>query len=121
MYTHVENDHVAVVYSPGYGTGFSTEFPEIQKQLLFDPNIVRILLDGSEDREHRRERIVYYLIAMYPAHFLGSPRSWLEHLVAPLTIEWVQEGTRFMVSVHDGNENIIREEDLPLHEARKRI
>lgn len=92
-YPHVERDgKVAVIYSPNFGSGWyswNTEYPE----LLFDPNIVRML------EEDKREFIEPYVEETYGDEPYVSVRQ--------LKIEWLPVGTRFRIKEYDGAESII--------------
>ena len=87
----VRDDMVAVLYSPGYGAGWSTwnrEYPEI----LFDPAIVE-LVESAEF-----EKLEAYVILKYPEIYTGGLKN--------LKIKWLPAGTQFRVSDYDGNESI---------------
>lgn len=91
----IKDGHVAVLYSPGFGTGWysrNTEYP----QLLFDPVVVAHLL--SED-ELPLDDLVPYLEGKYPEVYTGGLRQ--------LKIRWVPEGTQFRVHEYDGSETVI--------------
>ena len=86
---------VAVLYSPGYGSGwFSSHYI---KELIFDPSIV-LWLENNE-----RDKIENYLTLKYPDIYLGG----LENL----TIRWVLAGSIFRIDEYDGNESIILKEE----------
>ena len=50
MTKYIRDGEVAVLYSPGYGAGWSTwaEGSE-REQLLYDPDIVQLVLDRNSD------------------------------------------------------------------------
>jgi hypothetical protein len=92
----IRDGKVAVLYSPGYGAGWSTwnqECPE----LLFDPGIVSLL------EEERFDELHTYLAIKYPKLYDGG--------LEDLTIEWIPQGTLFRINEYDGNETIELKED----------
>jgi hypothetical protein len=98
----VRNGMVAVLYSPGYGAGWSTwnyQYPEI----LYDPEIASVLEDYVEmyDEESVKvcqEKILAIAEKKYPDGYFGG--------VDDLTIMWMPVGTKFLVNEYDGSESI---------------
>ena len=91
------NGKVAVLYSPGYGSGWYTwnqEFPE----LIFSPAIVRLVADEKFDE------LETYMELKYPEVFKGGMRD--------LEIEWIPVGTEFRIHEYDGSESIELKEEL---------
>ena len=91
------NDKVAVLYSPGYGSGWYTwnqEFPE----LIFSPAIVKLVADEKFDE------LETYMELKYPEVFKGGMRD--------LEIEWIPVGTEFRIHEYDGSESIELKEEL---------
>jgi hypothetical protein len=87
----VRDGNVAVIYSPGFGAGWSTwnqQYPE----MVFDPVIVGYL----ESRE--LDKISTYVAMRYPEAYVGG--------LTDLTIEWVPLGSEFRIDEYDGNESI---------------
>ncbi len=85
----IENDKVAVVYSPGFGAGWytwNTQYPEI----LFDSNIVTYV------ETERWDELKVYMELKYPDLYLGG--------IGDLTVEWVPIGVQFKVTEYDGSE-----------------
>ena len=83
---------VAVLISPGFGAGWSTwnyEYPD----MLFDPWIVDMVL-----AEATLEDIVAYATVKWPDAYLGGADG--------LCVEWIPEGTQFLVVEYDGSETI---------------
>lgn len=95
----IEKDgDIAVLYSPGFGAGWSTwntETREIQERLLMDAEIVQDVLDGAkpEDIEAIVERIfgkdVIYTGGVHQLH-----------------VEWIPKGCQFEINEYDGSESI---------------
>ena len=86
--------NVAVLYSPGYGAGWSTWNKEYKRQLLFDPAIVNML----EDNRPRYEIVSYVERTYGDDVYTGG--------VDQLTIRWIPEGTLFTIKEYDGSETI---------------
>lgn len=86
--------HVAVLYSPGYGAGWSTWNNVKYKQyLLFEPIVVSLIEEGKLNQVKR------YIEDKYGEDVYTSG-------VEDLTIRWLPEGTLFTIREHDGNETL---------------
>lgn len=86
-----QDGNVAVLYSPGFGAGWSTwnrEYP----QLVFDPAIVRYVEKGD------KEKLAEYMALKYPDAYTGG--------MDDLTVAWIPEGTAFRIDEYDGSESI---------------
>lgn len=85
------DDRVAVLYSPGFGAGWSTWNPEYP-DMLWDPGMVELILHS------RREEAATYAALRWPeACLLG-----LENL----QVYWLKQGTLFRIQEIDGNEEV---------------
>lgn len=87
----VRDGKVAVLYSPGFGAGWSTwnDVPE----LTFDPEIIALVEAG------KRDEIGKHLLARgYEDFYAGGAEQ--------LKIEWIPEGYRFKITEYDGSESI---------------
>ena len=85
---------VAVLYSPGYGAGWYSWHRK--EELLYDPNIVQMVL------EDRKDDIEDYCLGLYPNDvepYMGGT----DHL----TIEWVPLGEKFRIDEYDGAESVV--------------
>jgi len=94
----VRDGRVAVLYSPGYGAGWSSWARGYNEEMVFDPWIVDILESEEYSHEDKVERILSHCAVKYPDLYTGG--------VADLSIEWVPVGTAFKVNDYDGNESI---------------
>lgn len=106
----IRNGLVAVLYSPGFGAGWSTwnSSRDGGDGLLFDPSIVYMVEEmdklNPEDEDYRSLRqswldnIISYCEKNYPDCYFGG--------VDDLTIAWLPEGTLFKIDEYDGNESI---------------
>lgn len=96
---------VAVLYSPGFGAGWSTwnyQFPEC----LYDPEIVEVIesyaIDEPYDKESemvRMQKIVSIAEAKYGEDFYAGGAD-------DLCIVWLKEGTLFRINEYDGSESL---------------
>lgn len=100
----VRDGMVAVLYSPGYGAGWSTWVkPEIRQDVLFDPAIVDLV------EQEKLEELEVYVKLKYPDMFTGGLRD--------LQIEWIPQGTQFIVNDYDGNESIQKRDSTDWYTA----
>lgn len=91
-FTKYERDgKVAVLYSPGYGAGWSTWEDEYANELAFDSEIVEAVL--NED---------YELAASIAEKKYGAYTEGASNL----EIEWIPKGTAFLIEEYDGRESI---------------
>ena len=101
----IRDGKVAVLYSPGYGAGWSTWCynDDLVKTLLFHPLIVEKVESGLE-REITPEWLVEQFGRNFKDVYCGG--------VYQLEIEWLPEGTAFRINEYDGFETIITNEHL---------
>jgi hypothetical protein len=100
-YHRPTDGHTAVLYSPGQGTGWSTdEEPEYRDFLMFDPGLVQMCLDGKSTDD-----VYDFLKERFPLHrfFLNG---WKD-----ITIKWLRPGTPFTITCFEGAETIIASPD----------
>lgn len=93
---HIVDGQVAVIYSPGFGAGWSTwnsEYPDI----LYDHRVVTWILAGKP--KYEVEFLISYLRETYPDIYMD--------VLDELEIEWITEGTLFRIDEYDGSENIV--------------
>jgi hypothetical protein len=105
MRKYIRDGKVAVLISPGFGSGWSTwnlNYP----QMLFDPVIVEMLLNAKEgEEEFVTGQIEAHVETNYPdASFISA----LEHL----EVQWISVGTEFIVDEYDGNEWIVFKDQM---------
>ena len=96
----IQNGHVAVLYSPGFGAGWYTwgMGHGYGEEMLFDPWIVDVLLSDEYTRDEKTQRILAHCAVKYPDAYTGG--------VEDLCIEWIPQGTAFRITDYDGNESI---------------
>lgn len=85
-----------VLYSPGFGAGWSTWNSSIPKEFMcMDPTLVAMAEAGAIERE-----VDAYITALYPDEcFFG--KGWRDIEVCE-----VADGTLFKISEYDGNESV---------------
>ena len=95
----IRDGKVAVLYSPGYGAGWSRQcWDEKDREILvFHPLLVEMVESGRESlitdewmKEHFGEELGYI--------YCGGAEQ--------LEIEWLPVGTRFVIDEYDGFETI---------------
>ena len=87
----IDNGRVAVLYSPGFGAGWSTWNKGVP-DLVFDPAIVKFV-----ENEQWAEMETYVTLK-YPDIYKGGMKD--------LAVAWLPEGTEFRIGEYDGAENI---------------
>lgn len=87
----VKDGKVAVLVSPGYGSGWAYCLP---KEAAFLPEMVEAVLRGANYEELK---IIHD--EFYPDEYDGGLYS--------LEVQWVPEGTHFIIDEYDGNEKIL--------------
>ena len=92
----VENGHVAVIWSPGFGAGWSTWS---EPENCFDPILVEWIRGGK--------------VGPPPLDHYGEDSPYPGGLESA-EIDWLPEGTRFEIGEYDGSESIrvLRESDF---------
>ena len=87
----IDNGKVAVLYSPGFGAGWSTWNQELP-ELVFEPAIVQFV---ETDQWVEMET---YVSLKYPDIYKGGMKD--------LAVAWLPEGTEFQIKEYDGAESI---------------
>jgi hypothetical protein len=99
----IRDQQVAVLYSPGYGAGWSTWCFDRQQQLqmIFDIQIADIVDQHAQDWYNQAQAIA---IVKYPQQFLDGLKN--------LKVSWLPVGTKFRIIEHDGDEQIEIEHNM---------
>ena len=93
MFEKLEKDgKIAVVYSPGFGAGWSSWHIGDAEGLLFDREIAEAVLSGD------RGEAVEIAQRKYGSTCWDGGRS--------LDVAWVPKGARFEISEYDGAESV---------------
>ena len=98
----IENNKVAVLISPGFGSGWYSRNTKHQ-ELLFSPKLVEMVRQGRANEINRN----------WMEENLGINSMYCGG-ASSLQIRWLPIGTSFMVGGYDGSENIITVDDLVL-------
>lgn len=93
----IRDGQVAVLYSPGFGAGWSTWNQELP-ELMFDPVIVEFV------EKEQWDELAVYAALKYPGIYDGGMRD--------LEIAWIDVGTEFRIHEYDGSESIEVKEEL---------
>ena len=93
----IRNGQVAVLYSPGFGAGWSTWNQEVP-ELVFEPVIVDFV------EKEQWEELTTYVTLKYPGLYDGGMRD--------LEIVWLDVGTEFKINEYDGSESIEVKEEM---------
>lgn len=88
----VRDGMVAVLYSWGYGSGWSTE--GLPPETIFHPKLVELV---EEDRHHEITEELCEELFDHDCAYRGSDS---------LDICWVPQGTKFYIDNDDGNETV---------------
>jgi hypothetical protein len=93
----IDNGKVAVLYSPGFGAGWSTWNQEVP-EIIFDPAIVKFV------ENDQMAELNTYVTLKYPGLYTGGMKD--------LAIAWVPVGSLFKINEYDGGESIeLKESD----------
>jgi hypothetical protein len=82
---------IAILYSPGYGAGWST-WNRDYEQILFDPEIVVAVEAGDLDLAREIAQ------GKYEHGYFGGARD--------LKVRWLAKGTLFRINEYDGLESV---------------
>ena len=93
----IRNGQVAVLYSPGFGAGWSTWNQEVP-ELLFDPVIVDFV------EKEQWDELQVYIALKYPGIYDGGIRD--------LVVVWLPERTEFRIHEYDGAESVEVKEEM---------
>lgn len=93
---YVVDGKVAVLVSGGFGAGWSTWNDD--EGMLFDKEVVEILLDKTLSEDEQQHKIYSLCEVKYPDAHLGG--------VTGLDVKWVSEGTLFIINEYDGSERL---------------
>ena len=90
---HIVDGKVAVLYSPGFGAGWSTwAYDDTEQAMAMDRDLVLAFLDGGVDA------LVKVTAQKYPDNYTGGAED--------VEVAWLPEGTRFEIREYDGSETL---------------
>lgn len=81
---------IGIIYSPGYGAGWSTWG---KAEMALDQELANAI---SNDEPY--SKCVEIAIKNWPGEYYGG--------LEDCQVEWVEEGTQFIIEEYDGNESI---------------
>jgi hypothetical protein len=91
-----DKGEVGVLYSPGYGAGWSSwAEPKLAEFLIFDKGLIEFKLQGETDDDKIEEYITNKLGDVYVYV------SWDQ-----VCVKFIKKGTAFYIKVFDGSESI---------------
>ena len=91
----IRDGKVAVLYSPGYGAGWSTWNDDKYREfLLHDEKLVDLVEFNQQDK------IEEYVKSVFPDEYVCVLGAY------DLRVEWVSPGTQFRIKEYDGSESI---------------
>ena len=93
----IRGGKVAVLYSPGFGAGWSTWNQELP-ELVFDPVIVDFV------EKEQWDELAVYVGLKYPDIYDGGMRD--------LEIAWLDVGAEFRIHEYDGSESVEVKDEL---------
>jgi hypothetical protein len=89
----IRDGNVAVLYSPGYGAGWSTWAEDgAAEAMCMDERIVNAFLSGGPDAAAAAAK------SLWPDQYTGGARA--------LTAVWLPVGTVFEINEYDGSESV---------------
>jgi len=91
----IRNGEVAILYSPGYGAGWSTWSSDNSEFMLHDEKLVELV------ESDQRDKIEEYVKSVHPNDYICCAGA------DQLKVEWVPVGTQFIIDEYDGSESII--------------
>ena len=90
---HIVDGKVAILYSPGFGAGWSTwAYDDTEQAMAMDRDLVLAFLDGGVDA------LVKVTAQKYPDNYTGGAED--------VEVAWLPEGTRFEIREYDGSETL---------------
>lgn len=102
----IRDGNVAVLYSPGYGAGWSTWNGDNSAFFLFDESLVKLREENASLDDVEKHL---------------KPKFGEDHFCVlgweDVEISWLPEGTAFVVEEYDGNERIVQHGDAAFHVA----
>lgn len=109
---------VAVVYSPGWGVGWSSLYGD-SPELLFSPAIVNKIIEGksitaTDIAAAFGKTLEQFIESEHDARDIALD---IFGLPAQLSVAWIPEGAQFMIDEYDGAESVVLLSNLKIHTA----
>lgn len=110
MKKEIRDGKVGVLYTPHYGSGWSTWTYEQNEDMIFDPTIIKYVEALNNGYvEGLYDELEKYCAETYPQAY--------ESCIPNLAVEWIPVGTKFRITEYDGLEEIEVMEDVQWLEA----
>lgn len=94
---YLKDGKVAVLYSPGFGAGWSTWADDDKGEwMIFDYTLVQYALDGASG-----DQVEEYIVRVWGEEEYFYTGGWCQ-----IKIKWVDEGEAFIITEYDGSESI---------------
>lgn len=106
MKKYIKDGKVGVLYSPGYGAGWSTwaHNEEHKEAMVFCPELCEAV-----DKDLPLSQIKYIAYKHFPEEYLGG--------LDDIKLVFIKPGTRFRIDEYDGAEYIISLNEEKYYEA----
>jgi hypothetical protein len=88
----IRDGKVGVLYSPGFGAGWSTWTDDYGSAIIFDPMMVGLV------EQDKFDELKTYVTLKYPDAYQGG--------MSDLKVAWIPVGTMFKIREYDGSESI---------------
>jgi len=100
MKKYIKDGKVGVLYSPGYGAGWSTWSykNEDKERMVFCPELCEAI-----DKGLSQDKILSIAKAQFPEMYMGG--------LEDIEIVFLEPGTRFRIDEYDGSESIITKDE----------
>ena len=100
MKKYIKDGKVGVLYSPGYGAGWSTwaHDDSAREKMVFCPELCEAV-----DKGLSQDKILSIAKAQFPEMYMGG--------LEDIRIVFLEPGTRFRIDEYDGSESIITKDE----------
>ena len=96
---HIVDGKVAILYSPGFGAGWSTwAYGDSEQAMAMDRDLVDAFLEGGVNA------VVKVAAEKYPENYTGGADD--------LKVVWLPVGTKFRINEYDGSETLITLDEM---------
>ena len=104
----IQDGQVAILYSPGYGAGWSTwaHEPEIAEFLLFDRRLVELA-----NRKASEGEVKLFLESIFGEEYI-STGGWKK-----IAFRWIPVGAKFWIAEYDGSESVMQSDPTDYYVA----
>jgi hypothetical protein len=104
----IKDGMVAVLYSPGFGAGWSTwsgsdSGTSSAEAMMFDRDLAEVTLAGDLDKMFAIAK------AKWPDEYHGG--------LDDLRVKWVPVGAQFIIHEYDGSESVVLMDDIQFRTA----